>query len=258
MPQPPPDAVDALLGANKLLVGLDFDGTLAPLVDNPEDSRPLPASAAALRRLAELPAVALALVSGRPARDLARLAGPPEGTWLAGSHGGEHGIVKHGLALVDPVNLSTAQLAQLERIRYQLGRLAERGDGAWVETKPFAAVLHTRLMSDTKAAASLEAEAAALGRRLGVEPLTGHKVVELAVLPIGKAGALDRLKHLTGADRMVFIGDDTTDELAFRQIIPPDLSIKVGPGPTAAARRLGGPPDVAVFLRDLATRLGGR
>ncbi|MDR1118477.1 MAG: hypothetical protein LBL01_04175 [Bifidobacteriaceae bacterium] len=297
-----------LVAAKRLVVALDFDGTLAPLVPNPDDARVLPEAAAALRRIAAAPGVVLALVSGRPAADLARLALPPDGTVLIGSHGAEHGRAAGGGVELEPVELSPARRARLARVRAALEALAaeaptdkpalppsgsprdasaarsdgersrgvnssgsprdvsaarsdgerSRGvshSGAWVEAKPFAAVFHTRPMADRAAAAALEERAKAVGAKLGGHVLPGKMVVEVAVLPSGKAGALSRLKAAAGADRMVFAGDDVTDELALKTIKPPDLGVKVGPGKSAAALRLAGPPQLARFLTALADAL---
>ncbi|MDR2252565.1 MAG: trehalose-phosphatase [Bifidobacteriaceae bacterium] len=245
-------ALRPLLDAEKLLVALDFDGTLAPLGPDPAASRPLPAASAAVERLAALDWVALALVSGRPAADLVELAGPPNGVNLVGSHGAELGYAGAGGAVLRPTALSDARRSRLAAAREALEALAATAAGAWVELKPFAAVLHTRPMTDRPAAAELERRAAQLGAELGVHVLAGKRVVELAVAPVGKAGALGRLKSAARADRMVFIGDDVTDELALKTIKPPDLGVKVGGGATAAALRLADPAAVARFLTYLA------
>jgi trehalose 6-phosphate phosphatase len=248
-------AVERLAAARRLLVALDFDGTLAPLVADPDLSRMAPGAASALARLSLIGRVQLALVSGRPAADLARLAQPPGGTLLVGSHGAERGRMAGGRAALEPVALSPARADRLKAISSGLARLAASAPGAWVEAKPFAAVFHTRPMANRDAAARLQARAAELGRDLGGHVLPGKMVVEVSVLPAGKAAALARLKRAVQADRLVFAGDDTTDELALRQIRPPDLGIKVGLGRTAAELRLPDPPAVVRFLDHLATAL---
>ncbi|MDR3107322.1 MAG: hypothetical protein LBU05_03885, partial [Bifidobacteriaceae bacterium] len=210
----------------------------------------------ALARLALIRRVQLALVSGRPAADLARLAGPPDGTLLVGSHGAERGRMAIGAPLLEPVKLSPTRRERLAAVSAALRQLAESAPGAWVEPKPFAAVFHTRPMSDRSAAATLEDQAAALGKALGGHVLAGKMVVEVSVLPAGKAAALTRLKKAVAADRLLFAGDDTTDELALRTIHPPDVGIKIGPGPTAAELRLLNPPAVVEFLNHLSNALG--
>jgi len=70
-----------------VLIALDFDGTLAPLVDDPEDSRMMSASRDALEALTPLPGVVVALVSGRAIDSLLRVADPLKEWFLVGSHG---------------------------------------------------------------------------------------------------------------------------------------------------------------------------
>ena len=77
----------AVRAGRTVLVALDFDGVLAPLVDTPSHSRATPGGIAALRRLSGHEHVALALVSGRGLADLAQVAEVPDGTFLVGSHG---------------------------------------------------------------------------------------------------------------------------------------------------------------------------
>jgi len=73
----------------RLLVASDFDGTIAPIVSNPSDARPIPAAADALAALAALRETTAALISGRALRDLAELSGSPADVHLVGSHGSE-------------------------------------------------------------------------------------------------------------------------------------------------------------------------
>lgn len=86
-----PTALDLTLvtGGDSVLIALDFDGVLAPLQDNPDRSRMLPESAQAIADLSGLPGTRVALVSGRDLTTLRRLAEPPQGVWLVGSHGAE-------------------------------------------------------------------------------------------------------------------------------------------------------------------------
>ena len=87
-----PELLSALATAaatDTLLVALDFDGTMSPLVDRAEDARALPGSAAALRELAQLPHTTTALISGRALDSLRLVASPEPETLLIGSHGAE-------------------------------------------------------------------------------------------------------------------------------------------------------------------------
>jgi trehalose 6-phosphate phosphatase len=239
-----------------VLLAFDFDGTLAPLQDDPQASRLLPEAVTALRDLAARPdRVRLALVSGRAVADLHRLAQVPPGTALIGSHGAERAhVTPHGLDR-DEVHLTADQADRLEALGRELQAVARGRDGVWVETKPAAAVVHTRLAEDATATAA-EAEALAVAERLASTVLHGKKVVEASVLDADTGAALTALRTETGAGAVVFAGDDVTDEHAFGALGPHDVAIKVGEGETLAAHRLPEPQDLADLLLVLAADLG--
>lgn len=237
-----------------LLVALDFDGTLAPLVDDPDTSRALPAAAAALRSLAVAPGVTLALVSGRSLADLHRRAEAPVGTVLIGSHGGERGRVgEHGL-VHDPIQLTPEQDAALVQVGAGLQRAARGRDGVWVQHKPAGVVLHTRLAERADADAAIGAALEVAGG-LGLVPLQGKDVVEVAVIAVTKGQALLRLKDELGASAVVYAGDDTTDEHAFADLPDTDVTVKVGPGPTVARHRVPDPEALSGVLGAFAATL---
>jgi len=250
------------------LVALDFDGTLAPLVDDPSASAMTPAARAAVDRLAALAArpaspggdvLRLALVSGRNLTDLAERSGAPAGTYLVGSHGAETGkVTAHGVDAV-PLRLTDEQAAALERLRGGLQDAVDGRRGAWVQDKPSAAVLHTRRCrpDDARAAA---ADADVLAARLGLHAMHGKDVVEIAVVDTSKGIAVERLREeLEDADDLralvLYAGDDTTDEAAFAVLRPGDLGVKVGPGPTLAGQRVADADALAALLQRLADAL---
>ncbi|GII97672.1 trehalose 6-phosphatase [Sediminihabitans luteus] len=262
-PPPLPDdlvaALDALAARRPLLVALDFDGVLAPLVDDPSASRPLPASATAIARLADADDVHLALVSGRDLAGLARLATPPTGTWLVGSHGAEHGEQTPDGVHAVPLDLTPDQRAQHRELVAGLERVAAGAEGAWVETKPTAAVLHTRRTPPDQAAGAVEA-AVAVATGLGLDAMRGKDVVEVAVLATSKGQAVVALRERLAGERSVdvgdvgvlYAGDDTTDEHAFEVLGDGDVSVKVGDGDTVAGARVADPASVAALLAHLA------
>src|SRR5699024_10899715 len=103
---------------------------------------------AALRELADLPGVAVALVSGRALADLDSHTEMPSSVVLVGSHGAEVGALPPWMQaeVLDKSSLSMTQQkeAQLAEITNTLRRIARAHPGTEVETKPTAAVLHTR------------------------------------------------------------------------------------------------------------------
>jgi trehalose-phosphatase len=235
-----------------VLLALDFDGTLAPLQDDPEDSRVLPEAVTALAGLGAQPdVVRLALVSGRALGDLHRLAQVPPGTVLIGSHGAERArVAEHGLDR-DVIQLTDDQSDRLAALGGEMQAVARGRDGVWVETKPAAVAVHTR-MADPATAEEAEREALAIGDRLGSKVLHGKKVVEVSVLDADKGAALVALRDEIGAGVVVSAGDDVTDENAFRALGPDDVTVKVGDGATVARYRVADPEALAGLLADLA------
>lgn len=257
-----------------VLVASDFDGVLAPLGDDPLASRPTPGSALALARLAACgpERVRVALVSGRRIEDLAHLASPPPGALLVGSHGAETGEVLAPLrdgadderrvradgtaarVRLIPVTLDDAQSELLAHVTAGLEEIASPVEGAWVEHKPSAAVLHTRL-SPADAAQAATAAAVELGERLGAHVMAGKNVVEIAVTSTSKGIALDALRERLGSPAVLYLGDDVTDERAFAVLGPADVGVKVGEGETLAAYRVADPAEAAAVLTTLADLL---
>ncbi|MBB2925363.1 trehalose-phosphatase [Cellulomonas cellasea] len=241
-----------------LLVALDFDGVLAPLQDDPSASRILPRGVTALEALGALPdeaRVRIALVSGRAMADLHALAQVPPGTFLVGSHGAERArVTTFGLDR-DVVQLSDEQADRLAALGAQTASVARGRDGVWVETKPTAVVVHTRL-AERDVAETAEREALAIGAELGSGVLHGKDVVEISVLHASKGEAITALRTELGAEVVVYAGDDVTDEHAFAALGPEDVTVKVGAGDTVARFRLATPDDVVEALDLLATDLG--
>jgi trehalose 6-phosphate phosphatase len=234
-------ALDAVARVPRLLVTSDFDGTLAPIVNNPADARPLSAAADALVALAGLPSTTAALISGRALRTLRELSSMPATVHLVGSHGAEFGT---GFAHAIDREL-------LQRITDGLAVIAEGKPGVTVETKPASVALHVRNASPSDGEAALSAAWDA-APQWDAHVTTGKAVLEFAVISTDKGEAVDILRGEHDASAVVFFGDDVTDEKAFVRLRGSDIGVKVGPGETAAAYRIDSPEDVAEALRYLA------
>ncbi|MCU1432716.1 MAG: trehalose-phosphatase [Actinotalea sp.] len=235
------------------LLALDFDGVLAPLQDDPAQSRALPAAVGALARLGRVPGLQLALVSGRGIEDLAALAEVPDGTFLVGSHGAERG--RWTTAGLERIDLALDDDAAARHLSLDTAlRAAVDGTTASVETKPASVVLHTRTASAADRE-RLTALALELGERPGVDAMHGKEVVELGVLEVTKGDALAALRDELGVDALLYAGDDVTDERAFATLRPDDVTVRVGPGETLARFRVEGPPELAALLGTLADAL---
>lgn len=238
-------ALNRAAEAGRLLVASDFDGTLSPIVADHEaavaDGRALDALVA----LASLARTDVVVISGRARSDLARRLGsiPPE-VALIGSHGAE---LAEGAA--------TAH-ADVERYAAALADLVRETPGVSLERKPFSLALHYR---NAAAAAQerIRAEAIARVAATAAAVKEGKKVVEFLAVEADKGEALTRYRETLGSPNeagrpvTVFVGDDVTDEAAFERLTPPDVTIKVGPGDTAAAHAVPDQSEVAPLLERL-------
>ncbi|WP_210506391.1 trehalose-phosphatase [Naasia sp. SYSU D00057] len=243
------DALADLARTERLLVALDFDGTLAPVVDDPAKARALPGNRAAVRRLSELPATRVALVSGRALDSLEEVSGAGDETLLVGSHGVE-------LRLDSPDDVFTLdedEQARLGLLGDVLDQVADNLDEVWVEAKPAGFALHTRMATDKD---SRVAHLVALSEtRAEINDLTvrrGKDVLEFSVRSTTKGEAVEHLRRYTHSTAVFYAGDDVTDEDAFEALGPADLGVKIGPGTTVADHRVAGPDEVAEVLTLLA------
>ena len=229
----------------RILVAVDFDGTLAPLVDDPMSARALPGSLEALSELARAPDTIVALVSGRALADLLELTRVAEPVVLIGSHGVERSSDGHGTT-DDPeerVRFAALDAALATALRDQpLTR---------IERKPHSLVLHTRGLSPEDAAAAVRSAEEVIARHTGVVVTPGKDVLEMATRHVGKGVALRELATEHGVDALLYVGDDVTDERAFEMLRPTDLSVRVGPGATAARFRIANERAVLRLLRAL-------
>ncbi len=241
------EAVRRVAGVEHLLVAMDFDGTMAPLVDRAGDARALPRSAAAFAALAELPRTTTALISGRALDSLRLVASPPEKTLLIGSHGAEVWMGPGSAELM----LDDAQRDLLAAVRKELESIVEVAPGTLLEDKPAGVVLHTRLADDDVAEDAVSAARTVLQDRPGVFLKTGHRVLETSVVNATKGEGVDFLRQATGAAAVVFAGDDTTDEDALGRLVPGDLGLKVGSDFTQAEFRVESPARIGDFLEAL-------
>jgi len=246
------DAIDALARTPRLLVALDFDGTLAPLVDEPMSARMSSDARQAVEALVAAPETTVALVSGRTLRDLREIAEHDDDSplLLAGSHGAEQWPADGA----GPETADAGLLALRDDLRGEAERIASSADGAWIEPKEFGFALHTRLVEDAGEKARVRERVGALmdERAPQWRRRDGHDILEYAFRADGKDGAVARLRERTGATAVLFAGDDVTDEDALRTLRPGDVGVRVGGGETAATLRVDGIPELAALLTRLA------
>lgn len=205
------------------LVALDYDGTLAPITDDPFRAHMRAATRQLLVRLARhRPSV---ILTGRSRRDALRLMDGVGGIGVIGNHGMESAHASSVTAL-DLVALWKAVL---------VARIADV-EGLSLEDKGYSLSLHYRAAPDPLRAAAF-AHSVAAG--LPQARLMGGKCV-LNIVPAAapdKGSALLQELRRTGSARAVFVGDDVTDEDVFRLDLPQQiLSIRVGRSNRSLAR----------------------
>ncbi len=210
------------LARRDALLAFDFDGTLAPLVDDPASAALLPATRARLGRLAARGRCAV--LSGRGLADLSRRVDGLPLIALVGNHGIEvRGLPPAGDASPEALRKRVGAWAA------ELSGLPAAVPGLVVEDKGYSLTLHLRGAREPERA---EAAARAAACRLpGARVFGGHAAVN--VVPADapdKGDALRRLMDATRAEAALYVGDDETDECAFalaREL--PLLGIRVGP-----------------------------
>jgi trehalose 6-phosphate phosphatase len=237
-------ALDVVAAVPRLLIACDFDGTLAPIVNNPSDARPLPAAADALVALSQAESTYAALISGRALGVLRDVSSMPESVHLVGSHGAEF----------DTGFTHEVDESLLVRITNALNAIADDRPGVTVETKPASVALHVRNASPEDGEAALS-DARTAAQSWDAQLTEGKAVLEFAVISTDKGEAVDVLRDQHDACAVVFLGDDVTDEKAFRRLREGDVGVKVGQGDTLAGYRVDAPEDVALALEHL---LGAR
>ncbi|MFD5794398.1 trehalose-phosphatase [Streptomyces diastatochromogenes] len=263
------DGLAALLAKPRTaVIGLDFDGTLAPIVADPEQARAHPDAVPALTALA--PKVAsVAVVTGRPAEVAVRhggFAGVPglEHLVVLGHYGAERWDAATGTVTAPPPHPGVAA------VRAELPGLLDRvgaGHGTWIEEKGRAVAVHTRRADNPEAAfEALRDPLADLATRHGLIVEPGRLVLELRPPGMDKGVALLDHARTTRAECVVYAGDDLGDLPAYATIeklrsdgIPGLLICSGSTEVTELAERadmvVDGPEGVVALLRALAARM---
>lgn len=256
----------ALLAApGRALIGLDFDGTLAPIVPDPADARALPAATAALRRLSGLVGT-LAVITGRPALDAVRLAGLDEvpGVVVLGHYGRQRWEAGTLTSPPPPAGLAEART----RLPAVLAA-ADAPDGTRIEDKGDALAVHTRRTAEPQAALEqLGPPLRELAGQAGLAVEPGRLVIELRPPGADKGAALRELAAGRHPAAVMYGGDDLGDRPAFeavRQLRAAGLpglvvcssSAEVTELASVADLVVDGPAGVAKLLTALADAIQG-
>jgi trehalose-phosphatase len=233
---------------------LDYDGTLTPIVSQPDQAVLMDSTRAILRTLAaKMP---VAILSGRELKDVRKRVDIDRIVY-AGSHGfdiaGPSGLRKE---------MATEFLPRLDMVEKELGNQLTGIPGARLERKRFSIATHYRNVNESDVPKIERAVSEVAARHHELRKIDGKKVYELlpdidwdkgkAVLWLLEALGLQRAKV-----RPIYIGDDRTDEDAFRALEKSGVGILVSeePRPTAASYSLKEPTEVERFLRELVGAL---
>ncbi|MCP4650665.1 MAG: trehalose-phosphatase [PVC group bacterium] len=235
------DPKEVLLAGKKPVFFLDYDGTLTPIVERPELAVISQAMKDTVTQLSKKHTTAV--VSGRMREDVENLVGI-EGLFYAGSHGFD--ILGGGVSMVQPEAQETIPLVTqiIERLKKEVGTI----EGVIIEEKKFSMAVHYRLVADEHLELIEAAVLAVVEAHPQLRLMRGKKVYE--ILPAidwnkGKAVRwIMKAMNISWEDStVVYIGDDTTDEYAFRVVRGRGVGILVadGPRPSAAHFQLSSP-----------------
>lgn len=251
----------------RLALFTDYDGTLTPIVRRPEAAQLSAKMRSLLSALARH--IPVAIVSGRDLHDIQQMV-QLDGLYYAGSHGFD---IAGPDQLHQQQPLAQQALPELDSAERELrDRLEETPHawpgawpGAWIERKRFAIALHYREVAEAHIPAIERLLDSVLVKHPSLRKSSGKKIFELQPdIPWNKGQAILWLLEKLGLNSPetlpIYLGDDTTDEDAFRALKPNGLSIRiVGPDqthkPTAADYSLRDPDQVAAFFAQLLQHL---
>lgn len=254
LPTDPAELGRQLRPATHWLVVVDLDGTLAPIVDHPDQVQLAPGAGDALAALAAQTPVAL--LSGRPIDDLRSRVGELPITFVGG-HGAElHLADGRRIQMLDPQEVD----ATLAMVAEDIAGVVGDASGWLVERKAASVAVHHRLAPPAEVEDLLPRVQALLARASdtppGFEVLEGKAVIELRPRGVDKGTALDRIAEQHPAHTPLVLGDDVTDEDAFRAATARGgtaVLVATAPRETAATYRIADPDDVVQLLAVLGS-----
>lgn len=230
--------------AERVLLMLDCDGTLAPIVARPSEARVPAGTLRTLEALRDRKRIELAVISGRGASDVSALVGLT-GIHYFGSHGRER--VRPGSPDIETDPRGRTAIAAACRI---LARELAGIDGFHVENKGVSAAAHYRNV-DPRHRDAVQRSVREAVRAVGeLRASPGKMVYDITPLDgVDKGLAATKLLGEIGGLPFYF-GDDTTDESAFRALPSAAITVFVGPrgAQTAARFRVADPEEVGGAL----------
>jgi len=236
----------AVRAPGAVLIGLDLDGTLAPIADHPARALVLPRVLRTLEACARARGTRVAIVSARPLAAMRRLL-PIAGLHRVGQYGLEG-------AMAPPAKRRSTLRRATARLATRAANDIAEIPGAWVERKGLTFAIHDRAVAPVHRPAldRIIRHLVSDARKLGFRPMRGRRVIDLVPAGFDKGTALKGIIHAFRPEMTLYFGDSPSDERAFGVLGSGDFPVRVGPGATRAPFRVGGPDDVAMVLSAVA------
>lgn len=240
--------IERIKGEDKILLMMDFDGTISPIVEDPKDAVLPKETREVLEGLGENDHITLAVISGRGLLDLKAKVGI-EGIIYVGNHGMEAEGIPPLLGGV------SKRLEAMEEVSKILKEALGAIEGIIIEDKDLSISIHYRKADPLdEDRINIVVEEVIGPHKNTLNIFHGRKVVE--VRPKGAFNKGDLARHLTNLNPgalPIYIGDDFTDEDAFRTIREDGITINARKRVegTAARYYLDGPREVRRFLEFL-------
>lgn len=224
---------------------LDFDGTLSLIVEEPGLARPISGAARTLRALGNRYSL-VAVVSGRPGKDLYRMLGSLEPVRYLGVYGAE-----------EMLDGNVIYQAEAETWRGMASRLARDAEalivseglaGCHVEYKDIAVSVHYRQAASERAGEAIMAWATQAAPRRGFSAGLGRKVVEMRPAGVSKAVAVKGLLSSAPVTNLFIAGDDQSDAepMEYAHSIDLEVCLTVGVSSEEGSRELRDAADLLV------------
>lgn len=247
--------IEVLLRHKFILLLLDYDGSLTPIVKKPQDAVISKGIKGLLQRIADNPDCALGIISGRSLQDIKKTVGIKDIIYA-----GNHGLEIEGPKIKFEVRVPSGSKSVMRNIAQGLRKSLARIKGAFIEDKGLTLSIHYRLVSKDGMPAfkrffSEVTNPYAVRSKIKINP--GKKVYEIKP-PVkwdkGKVvlWLMKRQRSASGGKKVlpVYIGDDLTDEDAFKALKNKGLTVFVGrPRSSSAGYYLKNTGEVIKFLR---------
>jgi trehalose-phosphatase len=248
---------ESVRGAPTRVLALDYDGTLAPFKVERHEAAPYPGVVEALERMVAQGATRLVIVSGRDAEDVRQLLGMAQPVEIWGAHGGERLLPDGEMTIAALEPRDVLGLGAVESLALDLGM------GPQIEKKRLSLALHWRGLPELTVknmVQRLQDASEIILQHTGLTWRTFDGGMELRPPGVTKADAVRAILSEVADDAaLAYLGDDLTDEDAFRALGDRGLSVLVRPRfrKTAAHVHLTPPKELIGFLNDWAAAVGG-